>query len=303
LAALWIAIPALADGRQEVRFTTEDGVEIVADFVPARQDRSPVVILLHMYSSDRRAWRPLVDALHDSDIAVLAIDLRGHGQSIEPTSMDLRRRVEKRDEELFRGMHRDVFAAYEWLSRHISVDMSRLGLVGASVGCSVALDYAARDRSVDAVVAMTPGENYLGVDSRRHIGQIANQGRRAVLLLATEEERKDCDALGKIDEYATVRIVGPGRVHGTHMFGKIEGIEEQIVEFLIGQLGDPDGPSVVASVDGDEYFARSSMMDIRLERSKRRLFSSAEEAEARGLKRAEGIEASMMEDSVEDREP
>ena len=300
LTVLSIGTPAWAQGPQEVRFTTEDGVEIVGSFAPATAGEAPVVVLLHMYRTDRHSWRPLMDALQAKGVAALAIDMRGHGDSVKPASMNLPRRVKERDEELFRSMYRDVFAAYTWLTTQPNLDLSRVGLVGASVRCSVALDYAARDRSVDVVVAMTPGEDYLGVDSRQHIRQIASQGQRAILLLATEDERKACDALGKINKRATVRIVGPGRVHGTRMFGRIDGIENQITEFLIEHLGQPDGPPVVASVDGEEYFDRSSMMDIRLERSKRRLFSSKVEAEARGLKRAEGIEASMIVDIPED---
>ena len=40
--------------------------------------------------------------------------------------------------------------AYDWLAQQPKVDRARFALVGASVGCSVALQYAAKDRSVTA---------------------------------------------------------------------------------------------------------------------------------------------------------
>ncbi len=291
--------PLLADEPKAVRFETEDGLTIAADFWPIDGRQAPVVILLHMYKSNRQAWRPLMETLHAGGIAVLAIDLRGHGDSTGTPSMSLAQRVDNRDVALFRSMYRDVLGAYAWLSGRPDVDLSRFGLVGASIGCSVAIDYAARDRSVDVVVCMTPGENYLGVDSRRHIAEYVKNGERPILLLATQAERTACDALAKIATSAGVDIVGQGRVHGTRMFGQIEGIEEKIVGFLGKGIRSEPATEVAAAVDGDVYFDVGSAMDLKLDPGRVRLFSSAAEAEARGLKRAEGPQALIIEDGVE----
>lgn len=270
-----------APPRERARFITEDGVEIVGDYYPpAGSGKAPAVILLHMYRSDRGAWKPLVPKLHDAGFAVLAIDMRGHGASTQPTSKRLRKRALDRDATLFNDMHRDVAAAYVWLSKRPTVDLSQFGLVGASIGCSIALDYASRDKSVDAVVCLTPGEDYLGVNSLEDLEQV---GRRPMLLLATEGERNASDALGKANSAAEVRIVGKGIIHGTHMFGKIDGIEEHIVGFLDKHVRSTGEKSVAASVNGNEYFAIGSAPDIKLDPIERRLFSSVKEARARGL--------------------
>ena len=281
LACASVARAGAEPAREPARFTTEDGVQIVGDYYPAAAPGStPTVILLHMYRSDRSAWRPLVPKLHDAGFAVLAIDLRGHGESTQPSSMQLRRRVEQRDTTVFRDMHKDIAAAYVWLAEKPNVDLSQWGLVGASVGCSVALDYAARDRSVDGVVCLTPGEKYIGVDSIEDIKQIAG---RSILLLATEGERKAGDVLGGANPNATVRVVGPGVVHGTQMFGRVEGIEDRIAAFLTGHVRGTGDRPVAASVHDKEYFAIGSERDIKLDPKDRRLFSSVKEACARGL--------------------
>ena len=225
---------AAAGGKEPVvkvaEFATDDGVTIVGDYYPPMgRAMAPAVILLHMYKHDRTTWKPLAAPLHRSGFAVLAIDLRGHGQSTKPADRNLARRIDRRDPLLFNAMHQDVAAAVKWVRSQPNVDQGQLALVGASIGCSVALDYTARDDSVDAVVCLTPGENYLGVDSTKHI---RSTGDRPILLLATEDERRATDALAKLADNAEGKIVGKGRVHGTEMLGRIEGIEELIVKFL-----------------------------------------------------------------------
>jgi pimeloyl-ACP methyl ester carboxylesterase len=295
LAALFAAIvvveAAAAVEPAAVRFKTADDVEITADYYePTGDTPAPVVILLHMYKSSRAAWTPLVPLLHKAGFAVLAIDLRGHGGSTKPDEKRLAQRVADRDPTLFNAMYQDVFAAYRFLAGKPRCDMSRVAVVGASVGCSVALDYARQDRSVDVVVCISPGEAYLGVDSRQHIAEIAKQGRRPILLLAAPGERKACDALAEIDKGATVFITQPGtqdgdRVHGTNMFGQVEGIENRVLGFIEANMGKPTEDPVVGDVHGNTYYPAGSEGASKIEKANRRLFSSAGEARRRGYKR------------------
>lgn len=224
--AVWAEAPAA----ERATFTTRDGVEIVGDFYPAGGEvKAPLIVLLHMYRHDRSTWKPLVGPLHDAGFAVLAIDLRGHGESTKPESMKLAERVIQRDAGLFNAMHLDVEAAVGWAAEQPGVDVERLGIVGASVGCSVALGACARDNRVDAVVCLSPGTGYLGINSTVHIKKTRDV---PILLLATEDERDAVDKLAKLAKNANGEIVGEGRVHGTNMFGEIDGIEAKIVGFL-----------------------------------------------------------------------
>lgn len=281
LIAFVLSGSAAALEREVVKFETLDGVEIVADYwAPPGDQPAPVVILLHMYRSNREAWAPLVPSLHEAKLAVLAIDLRGHGESVEPADMNLADKAETRDTALFNSMYSDVEAAYYWLSRRSDVDLTRIGLVGASVGCSVALDYASRDPSVDVVVCMTPGETYLGVDSRLHIARIRTQ---SILLLATEGERKASNNLGRIRPAAEVDIVAGGTVHGTKMFGRVRGIEARITGYLVERMGGPASHPVVAVMRTDRFYEPKSPQVERFPPRTRRWFSSPQEATSRGL--------------------
>lgn len=231
---VWLAVCQLAMADQakpeRAEFVTADGVTIVGDyFAPIGEAPAPPAILLHMYKHDRSTWAPLIEPLREAGFAVLAIDMRGHGESTKPESMRLAERVDERDPELFRAMHVDVEAAVKWVRSQPNVDQEKLVLVGASVGCSVAIDCAARMKDVTAVVCLSPGENYLGINSVEHITQT---GKTPILLLATEKEREAVDTLSAKAENVTGEIVGEGRVHGTQMFGQIEGVEAKIVAFL-----------------------------------------------------------------------
>ena len=264
-----------------VRFEASDGVRLVGDYWAPSTPASAAVILLHMYRSDRSTWQPLVPVLREAGVAVLTIDMRGHGASIGDTDQNFARQVLDRDPVLFNSMHRDVAAAFGFLSRRSEVDMARLAIVGASVGCSVAIDYARRDRSVDVVVCLTPGEKYLGVDSVKHMRRF---GHRPILLLATEDERAAADKLANLSQGATAEIVGQGRVHGTRMFGAIEGIEGRIVSFIRKHVGAHSEVTVVADLEGDEYFAIGSKAHMELAPERVRRYSSVAEARSRGLK-------------------
>ncbi|MBI4578701.1 MAG: alpha/beta fold hydrolase [Planctomycetes bacterium] len=265
------------------------------------QRRGPMVILLHMYGQDRSTWDPLVPVLHRAGFAVLAIDLRGHGESVEPASLKLRQKVEERDPRLFREMVDDVAAAYRWLARRPEADPARFVLAGASVGCSIALEYAVRDRSVDGVVCLTPGADYLGLDS---LASARKYSDRKLLLLAAAEERSAAEEIGRLVPGAQVRIVA-GRtdvsrnaksdskaggktdvaaLHGTRMFGAVAGVEKLIVDFLTEAAGSPSDKTVVASTKGEVYYEPGSSPADRLSPDNLRVFSSPAEAQTRGYR-------------------
>ena len=265
---------------EPVEFKAYDDLMLQADYYPpaSTKEAAPAVILLHMYRHDRTSWQPLIAPLHEAGFAVLALDLRGHGADA-PT--ELRRRVERRDSTIFEEMFYDVRGAYDWLAARDEVDRSRFALVGASVGCSVALRYANADRSVDAIVCLTPGLLYLGLDSKADAREI--QGRH-VLLLATENEREACDALAQTIAGAEQKVFDQAAAHGTQMFGQIPNIEARIADYLRQHVGKPTAHPVYASINSKVYHEPDAEWVAIIKPSNLRKFSSADEARARGLR-------------------
>ncbi|MYB68638.1 MAG: alpha/beta fold hydrolase [Gemmatimonadetes bacterium] len=119
-----------------VSFPSNDGIEVSAIFGTAQDGESlPVVILLHDLGGSKADWLNNTGtyvALLERGYAVLAIDMRGHGDTPIP---DDRQFLELIDIEL---SYRDVEAALIWLSSQPEIDISRIAVVGSGLGGNVA---------------------------------------------------------------------------------------------------------------------------------------------------------------------
>ncbi len=245
---LLVAAPmARADG-EVVSFKTSDGVRIEADYYAPQVEgdaKASVVILIHMYPADRGSWKPLIPKLHDMGFAVLAYDIRGNGGSTQPADMNLAEKYQSRDESLFENAWRDVAAAKKWLGEQKECDTSRLALVGASIGCSISLHYGSRDDAVKAIVCLSPGTNYFGVDSKAHIK--ACRGRQ-IMLIAPEAEYDAVKELIAASQGQAKGTEYPGtrKQHGTGMFHADYGdkVLKQISKFVGRFLARPESEEV-----------------------------------------------------------
>lgn len=232
---------------KDVTIATDDGMQIAATFLAAKEPGGAGVVLLHMFGSDRAAWGPVLKPLAARGISVLAIDLRGHGGSAKQGKADLAPRVQKRDPKLFAEMHRDAFAAVQWLAKEGKCDPKRIALVGASVGCSVAIDTARRHPAdVAAVLCMSPGANYLGLDTLAHLKTFPAD---APLLLLVHRDEIGVGAQKIADARPGTRLVvyddappadaGAEKAwaHGTKMFGRLPLVEQTVASFVAARTG------------------------------------------------------------------
>ncbi len=241
-------------GPHPITFETEDGIEIhgwyihpgTHDVVHAEDEsffaQYPAVVLLHMYCGNKEDWVPIIREFFDREVAALAIDMRGHGDStVGINGEDLSIRVRDRDELLFNSMWQDATAAVDWLvSKGHRKD--RIAILGASVGCSVAIDAVRRDPELRVVGVLTPGTKYLGVGTLAHL---ENWDNRSLLIVSSEEEwengaKQISEKIEKVhgendaeDLHEVWRLQGTGReVHGTRMLGRVEGIENRLLDWF-----------------------------------------------------------------------
>jgi dienelactone hydrolase len=280
-----LAGPGIVAAREPAgtSFLAGDGVRISADYYAPAEGRPgdvPVVMLVHTHRSDRKAWEPLIVPLREAGFAVLALDLRGHGES---ATTETRQRAIDGDWKLFKEMQEDLRGAYDWLAKQPHVDRARFAVVGASAGASVALQYAVKDRSVDAVVCLSPGLNDFGMDAAGDIGQIT--GRR-ILVLATEDQRDAPYTLEKRGAGVEVKVYREGPVHGTDMLDAVPQAARDIVAFLKSAVGDRTDTVVYGSINSDVYHERDSAWVKQISPTNLRYYSSPREAESRGLRAA-----------------
>jgi len=212
---------------EPISFRTSDKVEIHGEFDRMGKDAA-TVICLPMFLHTKESYAPLLEPLRRAGLNVLALDLRGHGLS----APQWRQRAKARDPALFQAMYRDVGGAIEFL-RGRGCDVTRVGLAGASVGCSVAIHAAMKfPNNVRAVVLLTPGANYLQVPSLEHIKRWP--GTRTFLVTSTEEQAKSQPVIDALEPFpgTLIKVIEGNGIHGTRMFGKVAGAEQSVANFL-----------------------------------------------------------------------
>lgn len=129
----------LAAGGREVNFNTSDGVRLWGWYVPPPNGKT--VILRHGSGSTSSGLLGQASVLIANGYGVLLTDARGHGRS-EGAAMDF-------------GWHgdADIEAALDFLADQPEVDLSRIAVVGMSMGGEEAIGAAGSDDRIAAVVA------------------------------------------------------------------------------------------------------------------------------------------------------
>lgn len=121
--------PQYTDADGIIKLRTAGGERIAALYVP--NPKADYTILYgHGNAEDLGVIRPLLPALRELGVAVLAYDYRGYGTSEGRPSA--------------RAAYEDIDAAYGYLTRDLALPPQRIILYGRSVGSGPAVDLAAR---------------------------------------------------------------------------------------------------------------------------------------------------------------
>lgn len=151
---------AAAIEAERMRVETSDGKVLIGDFYapPAKksaEERSPAALLVHGAGGDRAGFATLAEALARAGMAVLAIDLRGHGESAT-ADYAFQGLDEAARTNLWTFAVRDLQAAVQWLRAQPGVHAAALNLIGFGEGASLATHYALGDESVRSLVLLEP---------------------------------------------------------------------------------------------------------------------------------------------------
>lgn len=188
---------------QTVSFRTQDGWTIVGDLYTPHGPSRGAVILLHQRGGQASDWDALSRALQQAGFLALAIDQRGAGRSTSgpgPTGADAPWNTSD-----------DIAAAIAYLK-----GKGPCGLAGASYGANNALIYAAaHPQQVKALVLLSPGANYHGLDALTP----ASSCRTPTLILHDKDDTIADDGPQAIAQRLPgkdhILKVLPGSSHGT----------------------------------------------------------------------------------------
>jgi len=219
---------------ERVIMMTDDGVEIVGTFV-APVHATHAVLCLHMMPADRASWHAVQTMLAEHGIASLAIDLRGHGESV--------RMAERRLDYLLFGeiehqeSRLDLLAASAWL-RTCGFSTDRLGVIGASIGANLALQFAGEESRIPAVALLSPGENYRGIFTLPAAARLRDP--QALLVVASSDDEASCVASRELVEQARIAdktlLLLENAGHGTRMFDAKGDLLTNVVDWFVERL-------------------------------------------------------------------
>ncbi|RJQ14322.1 alpha/beta hydrolase [Candidatus Parcubacteria bacterium] len=235
----------LQNKMEKITFQTEDGVKIVADwYQPETQSQGKnerpktdqpgikkAILMLHMMPSDKTSWKSLAEKLTKVGFYCLATDLRGHGESTNSTKGPLNyNKFVDQEHQLSRL---DVLGAIKFL-KDIGFTKEKIVLIGASVGANLAIDYAAHNPDIKAIVALSPGLDYKGIEIEAAISKLTQ--KQFLLLAASQEDSYSFSSVKILSEKTKAqkqtklfKNVG----HGTDMLIKEKDLENEIVDWLI----------------------------------------------------------------------
>lgn len=182
IVAILLVLGCVSTIREErVELTTTDGIKLIGTYYDAKSEKG--ILLLHMLERDRNTYSQLAKKLEN--YKVLAIDLRGHGESQgnwkEFTSTD------------FNDMLNDVKAGMEFLKKR---GANTLYIIGASIGANIGLKYAALE-PVKKIVLLSPGLDYRGIKTE----EAAKAYKGKTLIIVSSEDSYAVTSSKKLKEY------------------------------------------------------------------------------------------------------
>ncbi|MHB2026026.1 MAG: alpha/beta fold hydrolase [Elusimicrobiota bacterium] len=152
--------PAAKKQPMPVSFKTADGWTIHALY-HAPKPGMPAVVLVHGLGSSNDEWNDFSPFLWRLGVGTLALDLRGHGQSLQgPRGREDYSGFDSSGE--WAKADRDILAAVSFLRRR-KITQRRIALMGASIGANLVSRAAEKLKSAPWIALLSPGENYHGV--------------------------------------------------------------------------------------------------------------------------------------------
>ena len=221
-----VSEPEVVQPMMEARsFTASDGLEIQATYAtPGGEAPFPGIILLHMLGSNRQIWEStgMIDALRLQGYAVLAIDMRGHGET-----------GGARDWELARD---DFSMIYDQFVQFPEVDSENTAVIGGSIGSNMSLALGVDRPEIETAVLLSPGLDYRGVTTD---DLIIEYGDRPILIVASEEDGYSADSSRTLFESAANAELElyNGAGHGTTMLSN----EPRLTDLIVAWLGEVFG--------------------------------------------------------------
>jgi dienelactone hydrolase len=194
----------------------EDGLMLHGEFFSSPTSNGRAVLLLHQLYTTRVSWYPYIEPLRAAGYHVLAIDLRGYGE----TGGGINWRMAQADTQQWLA----------WLNSQPGIRGSGVFVIGSSMGSSLALVGCAEADACAGAVALSPGRRYFGVSTDEAI----SSGRPALLIYADRDTypRLAVPHMQDQPEFNGEVITYSGRAHGILLLKGDETLLAQIIAWM-----------------------------------------------------------------------
>jgi len=212
---------------EKITLTTSDNITLSA--LLWNEQAFVSVLLLHAMPAKKESWLDLADRLAKTGYNVLAIDLRGHGESQGGDYKEFSDKDHKQ-------YSIDTQTAVEYLQK--TFPHTEIYLGGASIGGNTIIKYMAQHPEAPKGFALSAGLDYYGV---RAIDDIKNldSAQQILLVGSYDDGRKSglncgeqAEQLYDAAEGVKEKIIFDTGGHGTDMFMEHPELIDSIVDFL-----------------------------------------------------------------------
>ncbi len=222
-----VTTPAAVADVPGVGLTTEDGLTIHGTFHATDTQMPPAVVLVHDWGHDRTVWSEFAAELNARGIAAIAIDLRGHGESLSAGDL------ESLSDEDVSAFPNDVRAAIRFLREREDIDGVRVAVIGAGLGANVAAAYATDDHLLVGLGLLSPTLEDRGYEAADAIHAFGN---RSSLVITAKGDRGSAESVAVIRSKAAGEcevLEVDGADHGSSLLSSFR-VRAAIMSWLDG---------------------------------------------------------------------
>lgn len=232
---------------QELTFTTSDGVSIVGSYWSGGDQKAPALLLIHRAAGSRAEWTPLIERLFPPKVPmnVLAIDLRGHGASVEAKGLAKGKKLAWNElkEADFAAMEKDLEAAIAQLNKRAGGAPSAWLLAGSDLGATLAT-MAARQtgEGLRGVALVSPGASLRGLDIYKPFGKIMSLPNLIITAGGDNVSNESAAALSQMSKGSRFLRLN-GSMHGAeYLGGEHPVVWDELADWVEERLAPPDAP-------------------------------------------------------------
>lgn len=224
---------------------TVDGWTLKGKHLPAREGNK-TFLLLHGTGQRKEDWYPLARGLAGWGYGYFALDFRGHGESStgpDGNPASWRKFKVTKTENEYANTLRDVEASVAYLIEQ-GLSLSSIGVIGADVGSSIGLKYAAVHPDVPQVVMLSPGTHYQEVLT---VNAMRAYKSRPILMIYSEADRSSAKATPLLAVFArqsagekNTTVLTVEHEHGIKMLRRHRDLIPKIIDWIANSVRPPE---------------------------------------------------------------